>query len=147
MWSFGANSCRRWDFVVWWRLFAPKVCQESPEHATDLAMLEQIWLLRSTVHLLDGLVSLPKSWFEQPLVPLQDMSILNNLVHINFELSDYDQSELYRHRLIRSVVCTGAIASYYPNDLPLASLLEKERSNFLLNLIEMITSPHAKVII
>ena len=62
----------------------------------------------------------------------------------NFELSDYAQSELYRHRLVHYIVCTGAIASYYPDDLPLASLLEKERSNFLLNLVVTLTPPHAK---
>ena len=79
-----------------------------------------------------------------PFVDVLEMSILNNLVHINFELSDYAQSELYRHRLVHYIVCTGAIASYYPDDLPLASLLEKERSNFLLNLVVTLTPPHAK---
>lgn len=37
-----------------------------------------------------------------PFVDVLEMSILNNLVHINFEISDYSQSELYRHRLTRS---------------------------------------------
>jgi tetratricopeptide (TPR) repeat protein len=90
-----------------------------------------------------GVVALG-SFTGNPFVDVLEMSLLNNLVHINFELSDYAQSELYRHRLVRSASSTSAIASYYPHDLRLAALLEEERSNFLLNLIVTMTPPHAK---
>jgi hypothetical protein len=79
-----------------------------------------------------------------PFVDILKMSILNNLVNINFELSDYAQSELYRHLLVRSIACRGVIASNYPYDLRLAALLEKERSNILLNLILTVTPKHAE---
>jgi hypothetical protein len=84
------------------------------------------------------------SFTGDPFVDVLEMSILNNLVHINFELTDYVQSELYRHRLVRSVASTGTIASYYPYDLQLAALLEKERSNCLLNLIVTTRPRNAK---
>jgi hypothetical protein len=75
------------------------------------------------------------SFTGNPFVDVLKMSLLNNLVHANLELSDYSRSELYRHHFVRSVACTGAIASYYPSNSRLAALLEKERSNFVLSLI------------
>jgi hypothetical protein len=83
------------------------------------------------------------SFTGNPFVDVLKMSLLNNLVHINFELSDYSRSELYRHHFVRSVACTGAIASYYPSDSRLAALLEKERFNFVLSLIVTKIPPHS----
>jgi hypothetical protein len=82
------------------------------------------------------------SFTGNPFVDVLKMSLLNNLVHINFELSDYSRSELYRHHFVRSVACTGAIASYYPSNSRLAALLEKERFNFVLSLLVTILPPH-----
>ena len=54
----------------------------------------------------------------------------------------HDHGDRYQiNSLVRSVApCTGAIASFHPDDLRLAAVLEKERSNFLLNLIVTITN-------
>jgi hypothetical protein len=90
-----------------------------------------------------GVVALG-SFTRNPFVDVLEMSLLNNLVHVNFELSDHAQSELCRHRLVRSASSTNAIASCHPHDLRPAALLEEERSNFLLNLIVTMTPPHAK---
>jgi tetratricopeptide (TPR) repeat protein len=67
-----------------------------------------------------------------PVIDMLSMALFNNLAHVCFELASYDESRQYFDHLIR--VALTVIPSRY-GDAHIGSLLDLQKSNFLLNAI------------
>jgi tetratricopeptide (TPR) repeat protein len=67
-----------------------------------------------------------------PVIDMLSMALFNNLAHVSFEMQAYDDSRRYFDKLIRFAL-TVVPARY--GDAYVGSLLDQQKSNFLLNAI------------
>lgn len=67
-----------------------------------------------------------------PVIDMLSMALLNNLAHVSYEMTAYEESRIYFDHLIRFALTV--VPSRY-GDAYVGSLLDQQKSNFLLNAI------------
>jgi tetratricopeptide (TPR) repeat protein len=96
------------------------------------ARLRKAMLLYDKSDLLLKDAGVPLSSTGNPVIDMLSMALFNNLAQASFELGGYDESRRYFDKLI--LFTLTVVPSRY-DDAYIGSLLDQEKSNFLLNAI------------
>jgi tetratricopeptide (TPR) repeat protein len=96
------------------------------------ARLSKAMLLYNKSDLLLKDAGVPLSSTGNPVIDMLSMALFNNLAQASFELGSYDESRRYFDNLI--LFSLTVVPSRY-DDAYIGSLLDQEKSNFLLNAI------------